>query len=115
MVNLNGIAFADKQVWVNLLSNAVKYGGDPLEVELGSTPQPDGTMQFWVRDNGPGLTVQEQARLFTPFEQLGRTGAGGHGLGLSIVQRIVEKLGGAVGVESELGQGSRFHFSLPGG
>jgi signal transduction histidine kinase len=76
--------------------------------------QPDGTVRFWIRDNGPGLTPEEQTRLFTPFTRLDQAHAKGHGLGLSIVRRIVEKLGGQVGVESKVGQGSLFTFTLPG-
>ena len=71
-------------------------------------------VRFWVRDNGPGLTRAEQRRLFTPFTRLDQARARGHGLGLSIVRRIVEKLGGQVEVESEVGQGSVFTFRLPG-
>jgi PAS domain S-box-containing protein len=103
-----------EQVWVNYLSNAIKYGGQPSRIELGATTQPDGTVLFWIRDNGPGLKPEEQARLFTPLTQLDKVQAKGHGLGLSIVRRIVEKLGGQVGVESEVGQGSTFTFTLPG-
>jgi signal transduction histidine kinase len=66
-----------------------------------------------VRDNGPGLRPEEQARLYAPFERLHQVRAEGHGLGLSIVRRIVEKLGGQVGVESTSGQGSLFYFTLP--
>jgi signal transduction histidine kinase len=69
-------------------------------------------VHFWVRDNGAGLTTEEQARLFTPFERLHQARAEGHGLGLSIVRRIVEKLDGQVGVESQVGQGSVFWFTL---
>jgi signal transduction histidine kinase len=90
-----------EEVWANYLSNAIKYGGQPPRVELGATVQPDGQVRFWVRDNGPGLTPGEQARLFAPFTQLHQVRAEGHGLGLSIVQRIVEKLGGQAGVESQ--------------
>ena len=71
-------------------------------------------VRFWVRDNGPGITPEDQARLFVPFTRLGQARVGGHGLGLSIVRRIVEKLGGQVGVESQVGQGSVFSFTLPG-
>jgi signal transduction histidine kinase len=70
--------------------------------------------RFWVRDNGSGITPEDQVRLFVPFTRLGPARVGGHGLGLSIVQRIVEKLGGQVGVESQVGQGSVFSFTLPG-
>jgi signal transduction histidine kinase len=71
-------------------------------------------VRFWVRDNGPGLAPEEQAQLFTPFTRLGQVRAKGHGLGLSIARRIVEKLDGQVGVESEVGRGSTFSFTLPG-
>lgn len=102
-------------VWTNYIGNALKYGGRPPEVALGATPQEDGWIRFWVRDNGQGLSPQEQARLFTPFERLHQVRAEGHGLGLSIVQRIVKKLGGQVGVESDgtPGLGCTFYFTLP--
>ena len=102
-------------VWANFISNALKYGGDPPKVELGSVIQTDGWIRFWVRDNGPGLSPEEQARLFTPFERLHEIRAQGHGLGLSIVQRIVKKLGGQVGVISDglPGEGCEFYFTLP--
>ena len=102
-----------EEVWVNYLSNAVKYGGRPPSMELGATPQPDATIRFWIRDNGPGLTPEDQSQLFLPFTRLDQARATGYGLGLSIVRRIVEKLGGQVGVESEVGRGSVFFFTLP--
>ena len=103
-----------EEVWANYLSNAIQHGGRPPRVELGAMEQADGMVCFWVRDNGPGLTPEEQARLFTPFTRLDQVRSKGHGLGLSIARRIVEKLGGQVGVESEAGQGSVFTFTLPG-
>ncbi len=103
-----------EEVWANYISNAVKYGGQPPRAELGGTTEADGWVRFWVRDNGLGLTPEEQEQLFTPFERLHQVRVEGHGLGLSIVQRIVEKLGGQVGVESTVGQGSVFFFTLPG-
>ena len=103
-----------EEVWVNYLSNALKYGGRPPRVELGAEPQPDGMVRFWVRDNGPGIAPEDQSQLFTPFTQIARVRAQGQGVGLSIVRRIVERLGGQVGVESAPGQGSRFTFTLPG-
>jgi signal transduction histidine kinase len=102
-----------EEVWVNYLSNGIKYGGQPPRLELGATVQDDGYVRFWVHDNGPGISPEDQARLFTPFTQLDQVRATGHGLGLSIVRRIVEKLGGRVGVESEIDQGSTFSFTLP--
>jgi two-component system, sensor histidine kinase and response regulator len=105
-----------EEVWANYISNAIKYGGRPPQVELGATVQEDGMVRFWVRDNGTGLTPAEQDQLFVPYTRLKKTPAKGHGLGLSIVRRIVEKLGGQVGIESEglPGQGSVFSFTLPG-
>jgi signal transduction histidine kinase len=130
-----------EEVWANYLSNALKYGGQPPRVELGfdepasqqvsesASQRIDGStepvlstaegltevsmVRFWIRDNGPGLTPEEQARLFTPFTRLDQVRVKGHGLGLSIVGRIVEKLGGEVDVESKVGQGSTFTFTLP--
>ena len=103
-----------EEVWVNYVSNALKYGGRPPRVELGAT-QADGQVEFWVKDNGIGLTKEEQAQLFKPFVRFDRVRATGYGLGLSIVQRIMDKLGGQVGVESTgvPGEGSRFSFILP--
>ncbi len=102
-----------EEVWYNYLSNAIKYGGRPPRIKLGASTQLDGTVSFWVQDNGVGLNPQEQSRLFTPFTRLSQVRATGHGLGLSIVQRIIEKLGGEVGVESQPGHGSTFFFTLP--
>jgi signal transduction histidine kinase len=101
-----------EDVWSNYISNAIQYGGQPPRVELGAETS-ETMVRFWVRDNGGGLTPQEQVQLFAPFERLGYTRVKGHGLGLSIAKRIVEKLGGQVGVESVLGQGSTFYFRLP--
>ena len=102
-----------EEIWVNYLSNAIKYGGTPPVVELGADEQPDGMVRFWVRDNGSGISVADQARLFVPFTKLQQVNTKGHGLGLSIVHRITAKLGGQVGVESKEGDGSLFWFTLP--
>jgi PAS domain S-box-containing protein len=102
-----------KEVWANYISNAVKYGGLPPRVELGADDAGGEMVRFWVRDNGRGLGEGEKARLFTRFSRLDQTRAEGHGLGLSIVRRIVEELGGQVGVESEVGAGCAFFFTLP--
>lgn len=103
-----------EEIWANYVSNAIKYGGRPPRVELGATSRADGMIQFWVRDNGDGLSVEEQTRLFVPFSRLDQARAKGHGLGLSIVDRIVERLSGAVSVESggRPGEGSIFSFLL---
>jgi PAS domain S-box-containing protein len=104
-----------EQVWANYVSNALKYVRRPGCIELGATPEPDGFVRFWIRDDGSGIAPAEQAYLFTAFYQTSRARQGGHGLGLSIVKRIVERLGGTVGVESSgvPGEGSTFSFTLP--
>jgi signal transduction histidine kinase len=101
-----------EQVWINYISNAMKYGGTPPWVELGGVPTPDGRVRFYVRDNGKGLSPDKLDRLFIPFERLEKARAEGHGLGLSIVKRIVDKLGGDVDVTSEAGVGTTFSFIL---
>ena len=108
-----GHALWIEEVWVNYISNALKYGGRPPRIELGATVDGPGRVRFWVRDNGPGLSREEQARLFTQFTRLHHVHADGHGLGLSIVRRIMDKLGGKAGVESSAGRGSEFFFILP--
>ncbi|HNT77803.1 MAG TPA: hybrid sensor histidine kinase/response regulator [Anaerolineae bacterium] len=119
---VNGYAAWIEEVWANYLSNALKYGGTPPRVELGFTvmaashsplPTSHSPIRFWVRDNGPGLTPEAQEKIFKPFTRLQQERATGHGLGLSIVQRIVEKLDGEVGVESAPGEGCVFWFTLP--
>jgi signal transduction histidine kinase len=104
-----------EEVWTNYLSNGLKYGGSPPRLELGACRQPDEMIYFYIQDNGPGLTPEQQAKLFREFTHLTEIRAEGHGLGLSIVRRIVEKLGGQVGVESQgaAGLGSKFYFTLP--
>lgn len=103
-----------EEVWVNYLSNGIKYGGKPPRLQLGALTA-DGMVRFWVQDNGAGLAPAEQTRLFTEFTQLSQVQIRGHGLGLSIVRRIIEKLGGQVGVESTgvPGEGCTFFFTLP--
>ncbi|MEO8357180.1 MAG: HAMP domain-containing sensor histidine kinase [Chloroflexota bacterium] len=103
-----------EEVWTNYLSNAIKYGGRPPYLELGaSAGKDDGQARFWVRDNGPGIPPAVCTRLFTSFNSMGRLIDPQHGLGLPIVHRIIEKMGGQVGVESEIGTGSLFSFTLP--
>lgn len=101
-----------EEIWVNFISNGLKYGGNPPQLTLGASPHPNGTICFWVKDNGPGISPQDQPRLFTEFTRLDKLRGDGQGLGLSIAKRIAEKLGGQVGVKSALGQGSTFYFTL---
>jgi len=101
------------EVWANYISNGLKYGGHPPLLELGAEPDDDEQICFWIRDNGEGLTEEEQGQLFMPFSRLSQTRVEGQGLGLSIVERIIETCGGQVGVDSKMGKGSTFYFTLP--
>jgi signal transduction histidine kinase/DNA-binding response OmpR family regulator len=107
------------QVIANLLSNAVKFTPEEGTIEviarLLDSEDDLFTIQIDVRDTGIGISAEQQARLFTSFEQAD-TGTsrkfGGTGLGLAISKRIVELMGGRVWIESELGKGSTFSFTL---
>jgi signal transduction histidine kinase len=114
----NALGYAQwvEEVWANYINNAIKYGGTPPRIELGAEQQSDGSVRYWVHDNGDGLSQEAIAQLFTAFTRLDKVRATGHGLGLSIVKRIVEKLNGTVDIQSEgaPGRGSIFSFTLPG-
>jgi CheY-like chemotaxis protein len=105
-----------RQVLLNLAGNAIKFtehGGVALIVEPGGAPD---EIRFLVRDSGIGIAPQEQARIFLEFEQADSSAArkfGGTGLGLAISKRIIERMGGRIGVDSTPGAGSTFHVSLP--
>ncbi len=102
------------QVWVNFISNAAKYGGPQPQITIGGEACPDrAAVRFWVQDNGPGLDPTARNSMFAESTKLTPVRISGHGLGLAIVRRIVEKLDGHVGVESSPGTGARFWFELP--
>jgi signal transduction histidine kinase len=101
-----------EEVWSNYLSNAFKYGGTPPKIEVGTEILSNGNIMFFIKDNGKGLTQDEQKKLFNNFVRLNPNKADGYGLGLSIVKKIIEKLNGTVGVES-CENGSKFYFILP--
>ena len=103
-----------RQVLLNLVGNAVKFtetGG----VTLSLGPSTDGaSLLFSVADTGPGIAAEEVERLFVRFSQVRGGGKhGGSGLGLAICKGLVDAMGGAIGVETAPGRGSRFWFSLP--
>lgn len=101
-----------EQVIQNLLSNAVKYGGGkPVEVQVKAE---GGMAQLIIRDQGMGISPEDQARIFGPFERaISARHFGGLGLGLYIAQRIVRQLGGHIHLHSQPGQGSAFTVELP--
>ena len=101
-----------RQILINLLGNAVKFS-ETGEVALRLIPQPENRYRFEVTDTGPGLTAEDQKAIFEPFQQ-GRAGlrTGGTGLGLTIVQRQLELMGGQLMVDSTAGRGSCFSFAV---
>jgi signal transduction histidine kinase len=105
-----------EEVWVNLLTNAIKYGGKPPVINIASVKS-EKYIWFSLSDNGNGLSLEEQEQIFEEFTRIhpSKDSIKGHGLGLSIVQRIIKKMGGEVSVESKPGEGCTFSFTLPAG
>ena len=103
-----------KQVLINLLSNAIKYNRPRGTVTVGVAQGEHGDLRISVEDSGGGLSPEQVARLFQPFERLGQQ-AGvipGTGIGLALSKRLVELMGGRIGVHSTVGQGSVFWIEL---
>ena len=101
------------QCLAHLLGNALNFAkpGVPPRVEVSAESR-EGEVRLWIADNGIGIDPRDHARIFNLFERVG-TGEAGVGIGLAIVQKSIERSGGRVGVESALGQGSRFWIQLP--
>ncbi|HEY8085525.1 MAG TPA: ATP-binding protein [Methylophilaceae bacterium] len=116
--NLLGDGMRLRQVLTNLIGNAIKFTEQgKVSLELRRLTQPDG--RAWVEcrviDTGVGLTPKQQAKLFQPFTQADSSTTrkyGGTGLGLSICKTLVERMGGDISLESEIGQGSTFTFTF---
>ena len=104
------------QVLANLVDNDIKYGRAEGHVTVGGKKRDDGALEIFVRDDGPGIPAEALDRVFERFYRVDKARSrdqGGTGLGLSIVKHIVQAHGGEVRVESEVGQGSTFFFTLP--
>lgn len=110
--------FADRDlmshVLTNLISNALKFGRgrNDLSVQVSASRQ-DGSWRFDVSDNGPGFEATAADQLFKPFSRLGQRDVPGTGLGLTVVHRVVQAHGGAVGASATPGKGASFWWTLP--
>ena len=103
-----------KQVLINLLANAIKYNRPQGTVEVTCSPSTPERSRISIKDSGMGLSAVQLAQLFQPFNRLGQEAGGeeGTGIGLVVAKRLVELMGGSIGVESTVGAGSVFWFEL---
>jgi PAS domain S-box-containing protein len=103
-----------KQVLINLLSNAIKYNKVDGSVTVACTMRPPGSIRINIHDTGAGLAPEQLGQLFQPFNRLGQNAKGevGTGIGLVVSKRLVELMGGVIGVESTVGKGSVFWIEL---
>jgi len=101
------------RVFSNLLSNGIKYRGTSAPVISIKAERAGNTCTFTIRDNGIGLAPEDHQKIFEPFKRLHGKDAAGVGLGLALCQRIIEAHGGSIWVESEIGKGSSFSFTIP--
>jgi PAS domain S-box-containing protein len=103
-----------KQVLLNLLSNAIKYNSKEGTVEVAYGENTPGLIRVSVKDTGAGLNPEQLAQMFQAFNRLGQEAGGeeGTGIGLLVAKRLVELMGGVIGVESTVGVGSVFWFEL---
>lgn len=105
------------QVLTNLISNGTKFVAAGVRPRLRVRGElRDGWVRLWVEDNGIGIPEEHQTRIFGVFERLHKQEVyPGTGIGLAIAKKAMDRMGGRIGVESEVGKGSRFWFELPKG
>jgi len=103
-----------KQVLTNLLSNAIKYNSESGTVEVTCSANTPGRLRISVKDSGAGLSAERLAQLFQPFNRLGREidAKEGTGIGLAVSKKLIELMGGTIGVKSTVGVGSEFWIEL---
>ncbi|HEY0818780.1 MAG TPA: ATP-binding protein, partial [Rhizobacter sp.] len=103
-----------RQCVLNLLSNAIKYGLDPGRVRVSARRTADGEVALAVWNAGVGMTPEQMARLYEPFNRLGRNASHGEGsgIGLAISRQLIERMGGGIEAESEAGAWARFTVTL---
>jgi len=104
-----------KQIMINLLSNAIKYNCKGGTVTISFADAPEGRVRINITDTGIGIKPEDQVEVFEPFYRVALKGelVEGTGIGLSVVKKLVEAMGGRIGVQSEYGQGSTFWAELP--
>ena len=101
------------KVWQNLIANSIKYRGDknPVKIDFGGHENTD-SVKFWIRDDGPGIYLENQHKVFETSTRLNYD-VDGYGFGLATVKKIIEAHGGKIWIDSEITDGACFVFELP--
>jgi PAS domain S-box-containing protein len=102
------------QIFQNLIGNAIHYRGtQPPRIHISAIKSENGSLQFSVRDNGIGIAHQYRDQIFEPFKRLHGNERPGSGIGLAVCKKILDRHAGRIWVESKVGQGSTFYFTIP--